>query len=120
MRRATQKSGNWEIFLCSGTGVRPPEYLEKMYLMLQQSEPDDCVIAAGESQALKEFVVQAFATLGLDWEKHTFIDTILYRPTEIALGKGNPAKAKEKLGWQAKYKKHDVVKMMVEAKQAKF
>jgi len=90
-----------------------------MYLMLQQSEPDDYVIATGESHALKEFVAQAFATLGLDWEEHTVIDTSLYRPTEIALGKGNPAKAKEKLGWQAKYKMHDVVKMMVEAKQDK-
>ena len=56
--------------------------------------------------------------MGLDWEKHTVIDT-MYRPTEIALGKGNPAKAKEKLGWEAKYKMHDVVKMMVEAKQDK-
>ncbi|MEG4013532.1 MULTISPECIES: GDP-mannose 4,6-dehydratase [unclassified Microcoleus] len=97
-----------------------PEYMEAMYLMLQQSEPDDYVIATGESHALKEFVAQAFATLGLDWEEHTVIDTSLYRPTEIALGKGNPAKAKEKLGWQAKYKMHDVVKMMVEAKQANF
>jgi len=96
-----------------------PEYVEAMYLMLQQSEPDDYVIATGESHALKEFVGQAFATLGLDWEKHTVIDTSLYSPTEIALGKGNPAKAKEKLGWQATYKMHDVVKMMVEAKQDK-
>ncbi|WP_341738413.1 GDP-mannose 4,6-dehydratase [Microcoleus sp. CAWBG640] len=97
-----------------------PEYVEAMYLMLQQSEPDDYVIATGESHALKEFVAQSFATLGLDWEEHTVIDTSLYRPTEIALGKGNPAKAKEKLGWQAKYKMHDVVKMMVETQKANF
>jgi len=84
--------------------------------MLQQSKPDDYVIATRESHALKEFVVQPLATLlGLDWEEHTVIDTSLYRATEIALGKGNPAKAKEKLGWQAKYKMPDVVKMMVEA-----
>ncbi len=93
-----------------------PEYVEAMYLMLQHSEPDDYVIATGESHALQEFVAQAFATLGLDWEEHTIIDISLYRPTEIAVGKGNPAKAKEKLGWEAKYKMHDVVKMMVEAK----
>ena len=92
------------------------EYVEAMYLMLQQSKPDDYVIATRESHALKEFVVQPLATLlGLDWEEHTVIDTSLYRSTEIALGKGNPAKAKEKLGWQAKYKMPDVVKMMVEA-----
>ncbi|MDF0552046.1 GDP-mannose 4,6-dehydratase [Kamptonema sp. UHCC 0994] len=94
-----------------------PEYVEAMYLMLQQSEPDDYVIATGESHALQEFVVQAFATLGLDWKEHTVIDTSLYRPTEIALGKGNPAKAKEKLGWEAKYKMHDVVQMMVKTRQ---
>jgi len=57
--------------------------------------------------------------VGLDWEEHTVIDRSLYRPTEIALGKDNPAKAKEKLAWEAKDKMHDVVKMMVEAKQDK-
>jgi GDPmannose 4,6-dehydratase len=74
-------------------------------------------MATGESHSLKEFVVQAFATLGWEREEHTVIDTSLYRPTEISLGKGNPTKAKEKLGGQANYKMHDVVKMMVEAKQ---
>jgi GDPmannose 4,6-dehydratase len=94
-----------------------PEYVEAIYLMLQQSKPDDYVIATMESHALKEFVVQPFATLlGLDWEEHTVIDTsLLYRSTEIALGKGNPAKAKEKLGGPTKYKMPHVVKMMVEA-----
>lgn len=84
--------------------------------MLQQSKPDDYVIATREIHALKKIVVQPFATLlGLDWEEHTVIDTSLYRSTEIALGKGSPAKAKEKLGGQAKYKMPDVVKMMEEA-----
>ena len=77
------------------------------------------LLATGESHALKEFVAQAFATLALDGEEHKVIYRSLYRPTEIALGKGNPAKAKEKLGWEAKYKMQDVVKMMVEAKQDK-
>lgn len=92
-----------------------PEYVEAMYLMLQQEQPDDYVIATGESHSLEEFVATAFSYLGLDWREHVVTDTSLYRPTDIACGRGNPAKAKEKLGWQAKYKMHDVVRMMIEA-----
>ncbi|MGE5658361.1 MAG: GDP-mannose 4,6-dehydratase [Actinomycetota bacterium] len=94
-----------------------PEYVEAMYLMLQQEEADDYVIATGESYALEEFVAEAFAYLGLDWREHTASDRSLYRPTEIAVGRGNPSKAKEKLGWEAKYKMRDVVRMMVEGKR---
>lgn len=93
-----------------------PEYVEAMYLMLQQETADDYVIATGESYALQEFVEVTFATLGLDWHEHTIIDQSLYRPTEIALGRGNPTKAMVKLGWEASYKMHDVVKMMVAAR----
>ena len=93
-----------------------PEYVEAMYLMLQQEIADDYVIATGESYALQEFVEVTFATLGLDWHEHTIIDQSLYRPTEIALGRGNPSKAMVKLGWEASYKMHDVVKMMVAAR----
>lgn len=92
-----------------------PEYVEAMYLMLQQEQPDDYVIATGESHSLEEFVATAFSYVGLDWREHVVTDTSLYRPTDIACGRGNPAKAKEKLGWQAKYKMHDVVRMMIEA-----
>lgn len=93
-----------------------PEYVEAMYLMLQQEIADDYVIATGESYALQEFVEVTFSTLGLDWHEHTIIDQSLYRPTEIALGQGNPSKAMVKLGWEASYKMHDVVKMMVAAR----
>jgi GDPmannose 4,6-dehydratase len=93
-----------------------PEYVEAMYLMLQQEIADDYVIATGESYALQEFVEIAFAILGLNWHEHTIIDQSLYRPTEIALGRGNPGKAMVKLGWEASYKMHDVVKMMVAAR----
>jgi GDPmannose 4,6-dehydratase len=92
-----------------------PEYVEAMYLMLQQPEPDDYVIATGESNKLADFVIAAFETLGLDWQGLVISDRALHRPTDINIGKGNPHKAKEKLGWQAKYKMRDVVKMMVEA-----
>ncbi|HEY9810710.1 MAG TPA: GDP-mannose 4,6-dehydratase [Halomicronema sp.] len=93
-----------------------PEYVEAMYLMLQQETPDDYVIATGESYSLEDFVVQAFNCAGLNWQDHVMIDESLYRPTELAVGRANPAKAKEKLGWEAKYKMPDVVRMMVEAR----
>jgi len=92
-----------------------PEYIEAMYLMLQQDKPDDFVIATGETYSLEDFVAEAFASVGLNWQEHTIIDKSLYRPTEIAIGRGNPRKAKEMLGWEAKYKMPDVVRMMVQA-----
>lgn len=93
-----------------------PEYVEAMYLMLQQQQPDDYVIATGKSSSLEEFVAAAFASVNLDWRNHVVIDNSLLRPTDLAVGRGNPVKAKDKLGWQAKYKMKDVVQMMVEAK----
>jgi GDPmannose 4,6-dehydratase len=96
-----------------------PEYVEAMYLMLQQQQPDDYVIATGESTSLEDFVAAAFASINLDWRDHVVIDSSLLRPTDLAIGRGNPAKATNKLGWQAKYKMKDVVQMMVQAKLAK-
>jgi len=93
-----------------------PEYVEAMYLMLQQEQPDDYVIATGESSSLEEFVAAAFASVNLDWHHHVVIDNSLLRPTDLAVGRGNPVKAKNKLGWEAKYKMKDVVQMMVKAK----
>jgi GDPmannose 4,6-dehydratase len=96
-----------------------PEYVEAMYLMLQEEEPDDYVIATGVAYPLEEFVQTAFVSAGLDWQEHLVTDASLYRPTEISVGRGNPAKAKQKLGWEAKYKMPDVVRMMVEARMEK-
>ncbi|NEO73457.1 GDP-mannose 4,6-dehydratase [Moorena sp. SIO3H5] len=93
-----------------------PEYVEGMYLMLQQDQPDDYVIATGESYKLEDFVATAFATVDLDWQDHVVTDSKLFRPTDLALGKSNPAKARDKLRWQAQYKMPDVVRMMVEAR----
>lgn len=93
-----------------------PEYVEAMHLMLQQDEPDDYAIATGESYTLEDFVAEAFACVGLDWRDRVITDASLLRPTDLAISRGNPAKAKKKLGWQAKYKMPDIVKMMVEAK----
>ncbi len=92
-----------------------PEYIEAMYLMLQQQHADDYVIATGASNSLQNFVEIAFTYFGLDWQKYVVKDSSLFRPTDIAVGKGNPAKAKAILNWEAKYKMNDVVRMMIES-----
>jgi GDPmannose 4,6-dehydratase len=90
-----------------------PEYVEAMYLMLQQEQPDDFVIATGGSYTLEAFVATVFETVGLDWRVHVAIDKNLFRPTDLAVGLGNPTKANVKLGWQAQYQMPDVVRMML-------
>ncbi|MEJ2201150.1 MAG: GDP-mannose 4,6-dehydratase, partial [Desulfuromonadaceae bacterium] len=92
-----------------------PEYVEAMWRMLQQQRPDDYLIATGETHKLEEFVAAAFAEVGLDWREHVAIDPVLYRPTEIAVGRANPRKAREVLDWRATYRMPDVVRMMVAA-----
>jgi GDPmannose 4,6-dehydratase len=96
-----------------------PEYVEAMYLMLQQPQADDYVIATGESSSLADFVATAFAAVNLDWHEHVVIDDGLLRPTDLAVGRGNPSKAKTILGWEAKYRMKDVVQMMSAAKQSR-
>ncbi|MCT7979469.1 GDP-mannose 4,6-dehydratase [Laspinema olomoucense] len=93
------------------------EYVEAMYLMLQHPDPDDYVIATGETHRLEDFVAIAFNSVGLDWQEWVNIDASLYRPTDIAIGRGNPGKAKAKLGWEARSKMPEVVRQMVEAKR---
>jgi GDPmannose 4,6-dehydratase len=90
-----------------------PEYVEAMWLILQQDNPDDFVIATGETNTLEEFVAEAFSCLGLDWQDHVVADPSLLRPSEIMVSQGNPAKAAGILGWRAKYKMRAVVDMMV-------
>ena len=92
-----------------------PEYVEAMWLMLQQEHLEDYVIATGKTHTLEDFVSAAFKTVGLDWCGYVDFDRSLYRPTEILTGGGNPAKAFEKLGWKATVFMHDVVKKMVDA-----
>lgn len=96
-----------------------PEYVEAMWLMLQQPEADDYVIATGETHRLEEFIQEAFTNVGLQWRDHVDADPALIRPTEIMVGRGNPEKAFDRLGWKAKYGMHDVVRMMVEAERNK-
>lgn len=92
-----------------------PEYVEAMHQMLQLETPDDFLIATGESNKLQDFVEAVFAAHGLDWREHVETDPGLYRPTDIAISRGDPSKAKQKLGWEARSKMRDVARMMVEA-----
>jgi GDPmannose 4,6-dehydratase len=91
------------------------EYVEGMYLMLQQDEPDDYVLATGETHTVEEFVEAAFTAADLDWRDHVVIDPAFVRPAEVDLLLGNPKKAKEKLGWEPRITFADLVALMVEA-----
>jgi GDPmannose 4,6-dehydratase len=92
-----------------------PEYVEAMYGMLQQDSPEDFVIATGESNSLEAFVATAFETVGLNWQDHVMMDESLYRPSEIAVGKGRPYKARALLSWTPQYRMRDVVRLMMAA-----
>src|SRR5262245_49847597 len=91
------------------------EYVEAMWLMLQQDEPDDYVVATGQSNSVREFVELAFSHVGLDYNKYVVMDPNLFRPAEVNLLRGNSTKARKKLGWQNKVVFQDVVREMVEA-----
>ena len=91
-----------------------PEYVEAMWLMLQQERPQDFVIAAGITISLEEFVQAAFAQAGLNWRNYVEQDPALFRPTDLAIGRADPAKAYRELGWKAATTGVDVVKKMYE------
>ena len=92
-----------------------PEYVEAMWLMLQQDQPDDFVIATGEAHTVREFVQEAFACLDLDWKQSVETDPRYVRPTEVAHLIGNPRKAKKQLGWEPKVRFKELVRIMVNA-----
>jgi len=92
-----------------------PEYVEAMWLMLQQDKPDDYVIGTGQSHSVKGFLEEAFSYVNLDWNKYVKIDPRYYRPTEVELLLADPSKAKQKLLWQAKIGFKELVRIMVDA-----
>ena len=92
-----------------------PEYVEGMWRMLQQEQPDDYVLATNETHSVREFVEIAFGHLGLDWKEFVKYDERYERPAEVDLLIGDPAKAKEKLGWEPKVRFEELVRIMVEA-----
>ncbi len=95
-----------------------PEYVEAMWMMLQAPEPADYVIATGEVHSLENFVDRAFRAVGLEWREHVVLDSSLLRPTDLRRGLGDPSLAAKKLGWRARSKMPDVVRMMVEGERA--
>jgi GDPmannose 4,6-dehydratase len=91
------------------------EYVEVMWAMLQQDQPDDYVVATNETHSVKEFIQETFGLLDLDWEKYVKYDERYERPAEVDLLIGDPAKAKRQLGWEPKVKFKELVKIMTEA-----
>jgi GDPmannose 4,6-dehydratase len=91
------------------------DYVEAMWLMLQQPTPDDYVVATGETHTVRDFCELAFAHVGLDWEKYVVVDKAYFRPTEVDLLLGDASKARQKLGWHAKTRFPELVKLMVDA-----
>jgi len=90
------------------------DYVEAMWLMLQQPNPNDYVIATGEAHSVREVVELAFATAGLDWRRHVEIDQRYFRPTEVDVLRGDPSKAREALAWEPRVRFSELINMMVE------
>jgi GDPmannose 4,6-dehydratase len=91
------------------------DYVEAMWLMLQQDEPDDYVIATGESHSVREFLEEAFGYQGLNWKEYVEIDSRYFRPTEVGYLQGDASKARKKLGWEPKVRFNELIKLMVDA-----
>jgi GDPmannose 4,6-dehydratase len=95
-----------------------PDYVDAMWRILQHPDPEDFVIATGETHSLEDFVRLTFMQLGLNWREHVKSDPSLYRPSDIERSCGNPAKAKEKLGWVATQKFNDIISKLIQAEQS--
>ena len=91
------------------------DYVEMMWMMLQQDQPDDFVVATGETHSVREFVEETFGLLGLDWQQHVKHDPRYERPAEVDLLIGDPSKAMKQLGWTPRVKFKELVKIMVDA-----
>lgn len=92
-----------------------PDYVDAMWRMLQQDQPDDYVIATGEPHSVREFVQTAFAVTGLDWQKYVIVDSRFFRPAEKFVLTGNASHARERLGWAPRMHFNELVRCMVEA-----
>jgi len=90
------------------------DYVEAMWMMLQQDKPDDYVVATEESHTVQEFLEAAFGYVGLNWKDHVVIDKRYFRPAEVDNLKGDASKAKKVLGWKPKVGFEQLVKMMVD------
>jgi len=95
------------------------EYVEAMWLMMQQDKPGDYVVATGRTNTVREFLEEAFSHAGLDWQKHVEIDSKYFRPAEVDLLIGDTTKTKRELGWEAKVGLKELVRIMVDADMQK-
>ena len=95
------------------------DYVEAMWMMLQQKKAEDFVISTGESHAVREFARLAFERVGLNWRKHVKVDRALYRPAEVSQLRGNSSKARRVLGWKPRVSFRDLVDLMVDADVAR-
>ena len=91
------------------------DYVEAMWLMLQQPKPDDYVVATGETHSVREFLEEAFSHVGLDWREFVKVDEKYFRPAEVDLLLGDPAKAQRALGWKPRVTFKELVRLMVDA-----
>jgi GDPmannose 4,6-dehydratase len=92
-----------------------PEYVDAMWRMMQLDEPDDFVVATGETHTVREFAQTAFDYVGLDWEKYVEIDPKYFRPNEVEILQGDASKAERVFGWRPKVRLNELVKLMVDA-----
>ena len=115
--REKLKLGNLEIKRDWGWA---PEYVEVMWRMLQEKDPEDYVIATGETNSLEDFCKIAFEELGLKWNDYVTIDKNQFRPSEIMVNRGNSKKARKKLGWKAKTKMHGVIQNLINAEMKNY
>jgi GDPmannose 4,6-dehydratase len=90
------------------------DYVRAMWLMLQQEEPDDYVVASGQTRSVRELCEVAFSHVGLNYRDYVVVDSKFFRPAEVDLLVGNPAKARQKLGWQSTVSFEDLIRMMVD------
>lgn len=106
-----------DVSICRDWGWAP-EYVEAMWLMLNQDQPEDYVIATGQSHSLEDFIAQAYSHFGLDYKDYLEVDPSLFRPNEIKHGIGDASKAAEQLGWKAKKALPEIISDMAEAEMA--
>ncbi len=108
--------GNVDIYRDWGWA---PDYVNAMWRILQADVPDDFVVATGVERSLHDFVKTTFETLGLDWREHTQSDPSLFRPSDVQRSCGNAEKARLRLGWSAKHKFDEIIRMLVEAEMTR-
>jgi GDPmannose 4,6-dehydratase len=108
--RGPLKLGNIEVFRDWGWA---PEFINAMWLIMQQPTPDDFVIATGTGATLREFTAEAFAVFGLDWQDHVISVPDLLRPTDVTFSIGRPKRAEERLRWRANVKMPDIVRRLI-------